>query len=207
MELTVLNQAGAEVKKINLNPSVFNVDYNNQVIFDVVIAQRAAQRQGTHKVKSRTEVRGGGRKPFRQKGTGRARQGSIRAPQWRGGGVVFGPTPRSYEVKINRKVAQLALRIALSEKVRNNKLVILDSVKVEGKTKEFIEILNNIKVEGKVLFGTKEIDEILDRSSRNYPYAFVEQASHISVLEIVDANYLVLTEEAVKYFEEGLNNE
>ena len=143
--VALLNQQGNKIEDITLNDSVFSVEENNQVIYDVIYAQRAAMRQGTHKVKNRREVSGGGKKPWRQKGTGRARQGSIRAPQWRGGGVVFGPTPRSYEVKVNQKVRQLALKIALSDKLRNGKLVVVDALSFEQpKTKAFLQVLNNL---------------------------------------------------------------
>lgn len=206
--VSVLNQTGNEVKKLELDSSVFDVEYNGQVIYDVVNAQRAAMRQGTHKTKTRTEVRGGGRKPYRQKGTGRARQGSIRAPQWRGGGIVFGPTPRSYEVKVNRKVAKLALRVALSDKVRKNSLVVVDNIVLQNpKTKEFVEILKNLNINDKVVFGTNGLDSNLDIASRNIPYVFIESAEHISVYEILGAKTLLLTEEAVKSLEEGLRNE
>ncbi len=206
--VSVLNQTGNEVKKLELDSSVFDVEYNGQVIYDVVNAQRAAMRQGTHKTKTRTEVRGGGRKPYKQKGTGRARQGSIRAPQWRGGGVAFGPTPRSYAVKVNRKVARLALCVALSEKVRNNNLIVVDNIELgSNKTKEFVNFLNDVKSIGKVVLGTKEINSNLDIASRNVPYAFLETVDHISVYEILGAKTLLLTEEAVKQLEEGLRNE
>lgn len=209
MKLSVFNQKGEEIKKIDLNPSIFEVEYNNQVIYDVVLAQRAAQRQGTHSVKNRTEVRGGGRKPYKQKGTGRARQGSIRAPQWKGGGVVFGPRKeRNYEVKVNKKVSRLALRIALSQKALNNKLVVVDNLNIEnGKTKDFLNVLSNLKIEGKVVLGTDSFNEMLDRAARNYPYVFLSTVDHLSVLDILDSNVLLLTEEALKHFEEGLINE
>ena len=206
--VALLNQQGNKIEDITLNDSVFSVEENNQVIYDVIYAQRAAMRQGTHKVKNRTEVSGGGRKPWRQKGTGRARQGSIRAPQWRGGGVVFGPTPRSYEVKVNQKVRQLALKIALSDKLRNNKLVVVDSLHFEQpKTKAFISTLNTLNAEGKVLVGVKEFDLNLDASSNNVPYAFVSTGNHISVYDILNADTLVFTLDTVKYFEEVLGNE
>src|SRR5690554_539189 len=148
--IVVYNQLGAEVGKINLNKNVFGIEPNMQAVYDVVNAERAAMRQGTHKTKTRTEVRGGGRKPWRQKGTGRARQGSIRSPQWRGGGVVFGPTPRSYKVKLNKKVKNLAFRSALSSFVQNEKLFVLDKLVIEnGKTKEFQTVLDNLKLDRK----------------------------------------------------------
>ena len=132
LNVKVFNQEGAEVKDLELNEAVFGIEPNNQAMFDMVLLQRASLRQGTHKVKNRTEVAGGGKKPWRQKGTGRARQGSIRAPQWRGGGVVFGPTPRSYKFKLNRKVRQLALKSALSSKVQDNEFMAIDGIKFEA---------------------------------------------------------------------------
>ena len=145
--VALLNQEGVELKQITLSDSVFGIEPNQQVIYDVVNAQRAALRQGTHDTKNRTEGRGGGRKPWKQKGTGRARQGSIRATQWRGGGTVFGPTPRSYEVKVNRKVRQLGLKSALSYKLQSNDLVVLDKLELnEVKTKGFVKVLNALNL-------------------------------------------------------------
>ena len=143
--IVVLNQLGAEVGKMNLKKEVFGIEPNMQVVYDVVNAERAGKRQGTHDTKGRSEVSGGGRKPWRQKGTGRARQGSIRAPQWRGGGIVFGPTPRSYEVKVNRKVQQLAVKSILSNRVATKDVRVLDLIELENnKTKSFVEVLHTI---------------------------------------------------------------
>ena len=151
--IALLNQSGEKIKDITLSDSVFGIEeLNQQVIYDVVNCQRAAMRQGTHDVKNRSEVRGGGKKPWRQKGTGRARQGSIRAPQWVGGGVVFGPTPRSYAFKLNRKVKQLGLKNTLSFKVNENCLIAVESIVLnEIKTKSFIKFLADIKAEGKTI--------------------------------------------------------
>src|SRR5690554_7129672 len=150
--LNVFNQAGEKISEVALSDSIFGITPNQQVIFDVVNAQRAALRQGTSKTKTKAEVSGGGKKPWRQKGTGRARQGSIRAPQWRGGGIVFGPVPRSYAVKVNQKVKQLALRSALSHIASENILVLVDNLTVaEPKTKLFAEIMNNLKLERNTL--------------------------------------------------------
>src|SRR5690554_157763 len=156
-KLSLLNQAGEKVGNIELSDHVFGITPHQQALFDVATAQRAAQRQGTHKVKNRTEVRGGGRKPWRQKGTGRARQGSIRSPQWRGGGIVFGPTPRSYKVKINRKVVQLALKSLLTDRFKSGNLVVVDIFDLEDfKTKKFVEILKNLNAyDKKVLVITE----------------------------------------------------
>ena len=203
--LALLNQAGEKLKDITLDDAVFGIEPNSQVLYDVVNTQRAAKRQGTHDTKNRTEVRGGGRKPWRQKGTGRARQGSIRAPQWRGGGVVFGPTPRSYEVKVNRKVRRLGLKSALSAKVLRGELTVVDKIQLEeAKTKNFVQILKNIKVEGKTLVVIPEADELVLRAARNVANSLTEVVNHVSVLDILSYKNLVLTEGAVKYFEEGL---
>ena len=150
--IALLNQSGEKINDLALSEAVFACPLNQQVIYDVVNCQRAAMRQGTHDVKNRSEVRGGGRKPWRQKGTGRARQGSIRAPQWVGGGVAFGPTPRSYAFKLNKKVKQLALKNVLSYKLSENLLIAVENVKFEEiKTKNFINFLANIKAEGKTM--------------------------------------------------------
>ena len=141
----VLNQEGKELHEITLSPEVFGIEPNQQAIFDAIIMQRACMRQGTHDTKGRSEVRGGGRKPWRQKGTGRARQGSTRAPQWRGGGTVFGPTPRSYSYKLNKKVRRLALKSVLSEKVAESNMTVVDAFNIaEPKTKTFVQIISNI---------------------------------------------------------------
>lgn len=205
MQVTVLNQEGKEVNKINLNEAVFGIEPHMESIYEVIKAQRAAMRQGTHSVKTRGEVSGGGRKPWRQKGTGRARQGTIRAGHWRGGGVIFGPTPRSYKVKTNRKVAKLAFRSSLSQLVLNKQLVVIDKIELSApKTKEFFTILNNLKVEGKVLVVGMELTDNLILGSRNIPGVSINVANHVSVYDVLNTNYLVLTEDAVKYFEEAL---
>ena len=152
-KIALLNQSGEKVKDLELSAEVFGIEtVNQQVIYDVVNCQRAAMRQGTHDTKGRSEVRGGGRKPWRQKGTGRARQGSIRAPQWVGGGTVFGPTPRSYAFKLNKKVKQLGLKNVLTYKVNENQLIAVENVTLaDAKTKNFVKLLANIKAEGKTV--------------------------------------------------------
>ncbi|HHY96939.1 MAG TPA: 50S ribosomal protein L4 [Acholeplasma sp.] len=204
-KVNLFNQAGEIISEVALNDAIFGITPNQQVIYDVVNAQLAALRQGTHKVKNRSEVRGGGKKPWRQKGTGRARQGSIRSPQWRGGGVVFGPTPRSYAVKVNKKVKQLALKSALSHHVLNNQLILLDSIKLEQpKTKLFVEVINNLKLEGKTLvLGTNFEDNVV-LASNNIPNIEVRLASQVSVYEILKFKNVVLLQDAVNYFEEVL---
>jgi large subunit ribosomal protein L4 len=204
-EIVMFNQEGKQLKKITLDATVFGIEPNQQALFDVVKAQRAAMRQGTHKVKHRGEVAGGGRKPWRQKGTGRARQGSIRSPQWKGGGVVFGPTPRDYSFKVNRKVRRLALRSALSLKVSENAVKILDTLSLsETKTKLMIQILNNLSMTKKTLLILDELNENVLLSSRNIPNLEVLTADQVSVYSLMLAKDVIITESATKYFEEGL---
>lgn len=205
--LTVINQEGKEVKEITLNPEVFAVEPNQQVIFDAIVMQQASKRQGTHDTKSRTEVRGGGRKPFRQKGTGRARQGSIRATQWRGGGIVFGPTPRSYKYSLNKKVRRLALKSVLSEKVLTNDMIVVDKLELAApKTKDFNKIIENIGACKKTLFvvSPEENFENAYYSVRNIATMQMVLAEGINVYDIVNANKIVFTEGAVKLVEEVL---
>ncbi len=207
--IALLNQSGEKIRDLELSEAIFGIaQLNQQVIYDVVNCQRAAMRQGTHDVKNRSEVRGGGRKPWRQKGTGRARQGSIRAPQWVGGGTVFGPTPRSYSFKLNKKVKQLAYKNVLSYKVNESLLTVVDKINFETiKTKNFVDVLNNIKLEGKTLVVcTKdELTKELFYSARNVVNTILLVAENVSVYDILCYKNLVLTEAAVKYYEEGLN--
>ena len=208
-KLNVLNQAGEKVGNIELSDHVFGITPHQQALFDVATAQRAAQRQGTSAVKNRSEVSGGGKKPWRQKGTGRARQGSIRSPQWRGGGVVFGPTPnRNYNVKLNKKVRNLAFRSALSLFLKEEKLVVLDDLVIEnGKTKDFQAVLNNLKLDGKTLFVGKELVETNVRAGRNIPVVSFATTNHLSVLDILNSHNLVFTKDAIEAIEEALGNE
>ena len=205
LKVAVYNQEGKQVKDTELNELVFGIEPNNQAIFDMVLLQRASWRQGTHKVKNRTEVRGGGRKPWRQKGTGRARQGSIRAPQWRGGGVVFGPTPRSYTFKLNRKVRQLALKSALSQKVIDNEMTVLDTITLNApKTKDMIKVLENLEANRKTLIVMDEVNENVTLSARNIPGVKVIDSIGLNVYDILDCTKLVITEGAIKAVEEVL---
>ena len=205
LKVAVYNQEGKQVKDTELNELVFGIEPNNQAIFDMVLLQRASWRQGTHKVKNRTEVRGGGRKPWRQKGTGRARQGSIRAPQWRGGGVVFGPTPRSYTFKLNRKVRQLALKSALSQKVIDNEMTVLDTITLNApKTKYMIKVLENLEANRKTLIVMDEVNENVTLSARNIPGVKVIDSKGLNVYDILDCTKLVITEGAIKAVEEVL---
>ena len=207
--VALLNQTGAKIKDLKLADAVFGIEPNQQVLFDVINAQRAALRQGTADTKERSEVSGGGRKPYRQKGTGRARQGSIRAAQWVGGGTVFGPTPRDYSVKVNRKVRRLGLRSVLSAKVLRNELTVVDKIEIQdAKTKLFAKVLDDLKVsEKKTLVVVGSVDEKIALASRNIKNAYLTTADHASVLDIASYKNLVLTLDAVKYFEEGLAND
>ena len=206
--IALLNQSGEKVRDIILNDEIFGIEPNQQVIYDVVNCQRAAMRQGTHDTKGRSEDRGGGKKPWRQKGTGRARIGSTRAPQWVGGGTVFGPTPRSYAFKLNRKVKQLGLKSVLSYKVQNEKLVAVEAIKFEeAKTKNFLSFLANIQVEGKaiVVCSPEELTAEAVLSARNVPGVFLTPVNNASVYEILCYDKMVVTEGAIKYYEEELN--
>ena len=204
-KVSVLSQTGASVGEIELNDSVFGIEPNEAVLFDAVVAQRASLRQGNHKVKNRSAVAGGGRKPWRQKGTGRARQGSIRSPQWRGGGVVFGPTPRSYAYKLPKKVRRLALKSALSAKVLEQKLVVLDALTFDApKTKDFKAVLAALEINKKALFVTADVNENAILSARNIPGVTVLTADGINVLDLVGHDKVVFTQDAVKKVEEVL---
>jgi large subunit ribosomal protein L4 len=204
-KVSVLSQTGASVGEIELNDAIFGIEPNEAVLFDAVIAQRASLRQGNHKVKNRSEVAGGGRKPWRQKGTGRARQGSIRSPQWRGGGVVFGPTPRSYSYKLPKKVRRLALKSALSAKVVEQNFVVLDALTLDApKTKDFAAILKALEINKKALFVTAELNENAALSARNIPGVTVLTATGINVLDLLGHDKVVFTQDAVKKVEEVL---
>ena len=205
LNVKVFNQEGAEVKDLELNEAVFGIEPHKQAMFDMVLLQRASLRQGTHKVKNRTEVSGGGKKPWRQKGTGRARQGSIRAPQWRGGGVVFGPTPRSYKFKLNRKVRRLALKSALSTKIIDNEFMALEAIKFDApKTKEMVKVLANLDAPTKTLIVVDEIDENVARSANNIPGVKLLDARRVNVYDILNSDKLIMTEAAIKSVEEVL---
>ena len=205
--LKVMDQNGKDSGEVTLNDKVFGIEPNDNVVFEAIIRQRAGKRQGTSKVKNRSAVRGGGKKPWRQKGTGRARQGSTRAPQWVGGGTVFGPTPRSYAFKLNKKVKQLGLKNVLTYKVNENQLIAVENVTLaDAKTKNFVKLLANIKAEGKtvVVVAPEEFNETQVLASRNVAGVFLTPANNASVYELLCYKNLVLTEAAVKYFEEVL---
>ncbi|OXS73848.1 50S ribosomal protein L4 [Domibacillus enclensis] len=204
-KVKVLNQTGSEVGDIELNDAVFGIEPNEHVVFEAVIMQRASLRQGNHKVKNRSEVRGGGRKPWKQKGTGRARQGSIRSPQWRGGGVVFGPTPRSYSYKLPKKVRRLALKSALSSKVQEQNILVLEALSFDApKTKEFTAVLKNLSVDSKALIVTDTVNEFVALSARNIPGVTVVEASGINILDLLGHDKLIMTKAAVEKVEEVL---
>ncbi len=204
-KLALLNQAGENVGDIELLDSVFGIEPNQQVVYEVVKAQRAAMRQGTHNTKNRSEVRGGGRKPWRQKGTGRARQGSIRSPQWVGGGVVFGPTPRDYTLKVNRKVRRLALKSVLSSKVADKSFVVVEGLALESsKTQEFVKVLNNLSLSGKVMIVLDQADEAVQLAARNIPGVTVRTVDQASVYEMLNHKAVLTTKDAVKKYEEVL---
>ncbi|EFI85212.1 50S ribosomal protein L4 [Listeria grayi] len=204
-KLSLLKQDGTSAGEITLNDAVFGIEPNEKVVVDVILSQRASLRQGTHKVKNRSEVRGGGRKPWRQKGTGRARQGSIRSPQWRGGGVVFGPTPRSYAYKLPRKVRRLAIKSALSSKVKEENLLVLENLAFDApKTKDFAAFLKNISVDTKALVVVAGESDNVELSARNLQGITVIPAESISVLEVASHDKLIITKAAVEKVEEVL---
>ncbi|MBD0384620.1 50S ribosomal protein L4 [Paenibacillus sedimenti] len=204
-KVALYNVTGAQVGEVELSDAVFGIEPHVHAIHEAVLLQQAAVRQGTHKTKGRSEVRGGGRKPWKQKGTGRARQGSIRAPQWKGGGTVFGPTPRSYGYKLPRKVRRLAIKSALSSKVIDNELIVLDQLQLNApKTKEFAAILNNLKVERKALVVGLDTDSNAALSARNIPGVKFIAADGINVLDVMLYDKLIITKDAVQKVEEVL---
>ncbi len=205
MKVQVYKQNGNKDSLLTLNEQIFNIEPNMQVLYDVVNAQRAAMRRGTADTKVRSEVQGGGRKPWRQKGTGRARHGSRRSPIWVGGGVTFGPTPRSYKVKVNKKVGRLAIKSALSLHLQKEQLLIVDKIDVaEPKTKLFQDILHDLSINERVLFVDAKFSDNALLAARNISHVSLENASHTSVLQLMSCSKLVLTVDAVKYFEEVL---
>ena len=200
--VSVYNIEGKEVGKIDLSDAVFGVEVNEHLVHMAVVSQLANNRQGTQKSKTRSEVSGGGRKPWRQKGTGHARQGSTRAPQWTGGGVVFAPVPRDYSFKMNKKEKRAALKSVLTAKVQENKVVILDELKFdEIKTKAMVNVLNNVKAE-KAIVVLKENDEKVVLSARNIADVQTSLVNTINVYDILKHNTLVMTKEAVQAIEE-----
>ena len=200
--VAVYNMEGKEVDKIELNDSIFCVEINEHLVHMAVLQQLANKRQGTQKAKTRSEVRGGGRKPWRQKGTGHARQGSTRSPQWTGGGVVFAPTPRDYSFKLNKKEKRAALKSALTSRVVENKFVVVDELKLdEIKTKKFVEVLKNLNVE-KALVVLNDMDEKVIASAANIPTVKTTQTNELNVFDVLKYDTVVVTKAAVATIEE-----
>lgn len=205
--VNVLNQKGDVIGTYELKDEIFNIAPHKDALYEAVKMQLASRRRGTAATKGRTEVSGGGRKPYRQKGTGRARQGSIRAPQYRGGGIVFGPQPRDYAYKINKKVRRLALKSALSSKVLDNEFALVDQLVVDQpKTKEFVAITEALETPSKTLFvvGLNEDTDKLYLASRNIPTVSMMNSNGINVYDLLNANKVIMTQEAVKDIEEAL---
>lgn len=204
-KVTLFNQDGSKNGEVSLNDTVFGIEPNDSVIFDAVLMQRASMRQGTHAVKNRSAVRGGGKKPWRQKGTGRARQGSIRSPQWVGGGTVFGPTPRSYAYKLPRKVRRLAIKSVLSQKVLDEGLVVVNELKFEQpRTKAFAEVLSNLNVNSKVLVVLEDDNANAALAARNLKNVTVIPAKGLNVLDVINNDKMVITKGALSQVEEVL---
>ena len=201
-KVSVYNMEGKEVETMELNDAVFGVEVNEHLVHMAVLSQLANKRQGTQKAKTRSEVSGGGRKPWRQKGTGHARQGSTRAPQWTGGGMVFAPVPRDYSFKMNRKEKAGALKSVLSDKVNENKLIVLDELKLdEIKTKRFAEIMKNLNVD-KAYVILADKDDVVSASAKNIPAVKTTQTGSISVYDALKYGTVILTQDAVKKIEE-----
>ncbi|MFD1393561.1 50S ribosomal protein L4 [Lacticaseibacillus jixianensis] len=203
--VTLFKQDGTENGTVDLNDAIWAIEPNENAVFDAVLMQRASLRQGTHAVKNRSAVSGGGKKPWRQKGTGRARQGSIRSPQWRGGGIVFGPTPRSYSYRINKKVARLAIKSVLAQKLADQDLIVVDGLAFDQpKTKNFVAALAALKVNEKALVVLEAGNENAVRAASNLPNVKTIAADGINVLDVVDYNKLILTQSALQKIEEVL---
>ena len=201
--VSVYNMEGAEVGKLDLNDDVFGVEINENLVHLAVVQQLADNRQGTQKAKTRSEVSGGGKKPWRQKGTGHARQGSTRAPQWTGGGTVFAPAPRDYSFKLNKKEKRTALKSALTNSVNNNKFIVIDELKFDApKTKDFVKFLENIKVSDKALVVLSENDKNVILSADNLPNVETEQVGELNTYDVMKAQTLIVTKDAVARIEE-----
>ena len=204
-KMKVLNTKGEKVSDVKLNETVWAIEPNDTVLYDAITLTRNAERQGTADTKTRSEVSGGGRKPWKQKGTSRARQGSTRAPHWPGGGIVFGPHPRSYSKKMNKKERRLALKSALSYKVIGSELVIIDSLNIaDGKTKTMVNILNDLKLNGNILLVVESLNENIVLATRNLPNVILLEASEINTYDVISSDVMVVTSEAIKQIEEVL---
>ncbi|NLW42795.1 MAG: 50S ribosomal protein L4 [Tissierellia bacterium] len=202
-KINMINMKGESAGEIELNPEIFDIEINEHAVYTVVKNLLANRRQGTHSAKTRGEVRGGGRKPWRQKGTGRARQGSIRSPQWKGGGVVFAPKPRDYSYTTPKKIRRLALKSVLTSKVQEKELIILDSLTLESpKTKDMVNILNAIQADKKALIVINGPDENIIKSARNIPTVMTTNASTLNVYDILKYNSLIITKDALDEIEE-----
>ena len=195
-----------ERKDVKLSKEVFDIETNDNVVIDAIQVAMSGLRQGTYKVKTRSEVSGGGRKPWRQKGTGRARQGSIRAPQWRGGGIALGPVPRDYSLKMNRKTRKLALKSALTYKARDKEIIVVDKISLEvPKTKEMVKMLEGLEIaDKKVLIVMNELDENTILAGRNLQNIFMMEPLELNVLDIINADYILADVAAIKKIEEAL---
>ncbi len=204
-KIDILDVNGKKVSDITLNKDVFGIEPNDTVLYDAIKLSQNSTRQGTASVKGRSDVSGGGRKPWRQKGTGRARQGSIRAPHWYHGAVAFGQQFKNYTTKMNRKERRLALKSALSYKLKDKELIVLDNLDVKSnKTKDMKNILNNLKAERNVLIVVNELTDDIILSTRNLDYVLLLEASEINTLDVVSADVLIVTKDAVKTIEEAL---
>lgn len=203
--VALYKQDGSKNGNVELNDDIFAIEQNDNAVFDVVLMQRASMRQGTHAVKNRSAVSGGGKKPWRQKGTGRARQGSIRSPQWRGGGTVFGPTPRSYGYHLPKKVSRLAIKSVLSEKVADDNFVVVDSLNFDApKTKDFSEALNKLNASAKTLVVLEEDNKNAALSARNLENVEIVSAKGLNTLSVVNSDKIVITKAALSQVEEVL---
>ena len=201
--IKVLNMAGAEVGTVELNDAIFGIEPNTVVVHEVVKNHLANCRQGTQSALTRAEVSGGGKKPWRQKGTGHARQGSTRSPQWTHGGIVFAPKPRDYSYVLNKKVKRLALKSVLSDKVAEGKLVVIDSIQMDAiKTAQFRKFLNAVNVDGKAVVVTPAVDQVVVKSARNIPGVLTTPAAQLNVYDLVNAEYLVVDQAALAKIEE-----
>lgn len=205
VQVKLFNQTGSEAGNVELSDDIFAIEPNENAITDTILMIRASKRQGTHAVKNRSAVRGGGRKPWRQKGTGRARQGSIRSPQWVGGGTVFGPTPRSYAYKLPRKVRRLALRSALSRKVANDQLIVIDELQFDvPKTKDFKRLLDTVGADKKALVVIDKENANAVRSARNLAQATLVDENHVNVYDLENSEKVIITRSALSNVEEAL---
>lgn len=202
-KINMINMKGESAGEIELNPEIFDVEINEHAVYTVVKNLLANRRQGTHSAKTRAEVRGGGRKPWRQKGTGRARQGSIRSPQWKGGGVVFAPKPRDYSYTTPKKIRRIAMKSVLTSKVQEKELIVIDSLSLDSpKTKDMVNILNTIQADKKALIVIRRPDENIIKSARNIPTVMTTNANTLNVYDILKYNSLIITKDALDEIEE-----